>query len=302
MARAAFFYWLLLSASLPLAAAEHDLDEAKAAFRAGNHKEVIQRAEAAVKARERGEDWPLLLAEALWTIGQYEEAAKAIQRAQSLYYYSIRVRLAAHRIYRSAGDLESARDALDQINALGGSRRWGPREPVDLVALGQAAVIMGADPKLVLDKFYNPVKEAEPELREVYLAIGNLALEKHDYALAGRAFQEGLAKHPEDPDLLYGLAEALAPSDRGEMIDVLEKIKNKQHLGARLLMAEHLIDAEEYAEAERELSAVESVNPNRPEMWAFRAVIAHLRNQPDVEKEARGAGLKFWKTNPFSSY
>ena len=50
MARAAFFYWLLLSASLSLEAAEHDLDEARAAFQAGKYKEVIQRAEAAVEA------------------------------------------------------------------------------------------------------------------------------------------------------------------------------------------------------------------------------------------------------------
>ena len=65
-----------------------------------------------------------------------------------------------------------------------------------MVALGQAAVILGADPKLVLDNFYNPIKKSDPKLREVYIAIGNLALTKHDYALAGKSFQECLQKFP----------------------------------------------------------------------------------------------------------
>src|SRR5205085_963148 len=115
----------------------------------------------------------------------------------------------------SAGELEEASNLLDDINSLGASRRWGyNRTPTDMVALGQAAVLLGADPKLVLDNFYNPIKKSNPDLREVYLAIGDLALQKHDFALAGKSFQEGLKKFPKDPDMLYGLAEALAPDDR----------------------------------------------------------------------------------------
>src|SRR5690606_24172433 len=162
---------------------------------------------------------------------------------------------------------------LDEINALGGSRRWGIREAVDVVALGQAAVILGADPKLVLDNFYSPIKKSDPNLREVYLAIGNLALDKHDYALAGKSFQEGLQKFPKDPDLLHGMAEALAPSDRKEMLRALDKVfeANESHIAARILLVEHLVDAEDYDEAESELKKIDAINPHRPEMWAFRA-------------------------------
>jgi tetratricopeptide (TPR) repeat protein len=232
--------------------------------------------------------------------GEYQEAKEAIALAERANYYSVRPRLLGYHINRSAGDLETAQRLIDEINALGGSRRFGFREAVDVVALGEAAVILGADPKLVLDNFYTPIKKSDPNLREVYLAIGNLALAKHDYALAGKSFQEGLQKFPKDPDLWHGMAEALAPSDRKEMLRALEKVfqGNEAHIPARILLVEHLVDAEEYDEAEKELKKVEAVNRNHPEMWAYRAVMAHLRNDESAEQAAREAGLKFWTNNP----
>jgi tetratricopeptide (TPR) repeat protein len=64
------------------------------------------------------------------------------------------------------------------------------------------------------------------------------------------------------------------------------------------LLVEHLVDAEDYDSAETELTKVEAVNPHQPEMWAFRAVMAHLRNDERGEQTARAAGLKFWTNNP----
>jgi tetratricopeptide (TPR) repeat protein len=298
--RTRFGVFLLLSLLPSVFAQDFDLDKCKAHFLAGDYAAVIEQAGGAVKARERGEDWPLLYANALWMTGKYPEAKEAITAAQRFNYYSIRIRLLAYKIYRSNGDLDESAGMLDEINGLGGSRRWGYRDPADLVALGEAAVLLGADPKLVLDNFFTPVKKSNPNLREVYLAIGKLALDKHDYALAGKAFQEGLQKFPKDPELLYGMAEALTSSERKDMLSAIESVfkANKNHIGARLLLVEHLVDAEEYDEAEKELKKIEAVNPSRPEMWAYRAVIAHLRNDDTSEQNARNEGLKFWKTNP----
>ena len=44
-----------------------------------------------------------------------------------------------------------------------------------------------ADPKKVLDSYYNVVKKRQPTYTEVYLASGELALEKNDYALAAES-------------------------------------------------------------------------------------------------------------------
>src|SRR5439155_1241469 len=83
MARAGFV--LTVSALLfacSLSAAEFDLDKCKQQFIAGNYDEVIETAGAAVKARERGEDWSLLYADALWMKGRYPEARDAIKNSQ----------------------------------------------------------------------------------------------------------------------------------------------------------------------------------------------------------------------------
>jgi tetratricopeptide (TPR) repeat protein len=284
---------------LNINAADLELSKTKQDFLSGKYKEVIDQCREALNARLRNDDWYLLLAKSLWITGQYPEAKDVISRAERVSFSSVRIRLLGYQVCRSAGDLETAQRLLDEINALGGTRRFG-YETVDLVALGEAAVILGADPKLVLDNFYTPVKRSDPNLREVYLAIGNLALQKHDYALASKSFQEGLQKFKNDPDMLHGLAEALAPSDRKEMLKALEKVleANENHVPARTLVVEHLVDAEEYEEAEKELKKIEAINPNYPEMWAYRAVMAHLDNKGEEEEKARVAGLKFWTNNP----
>ena len=300
MARAVLLGGLLLLTLISSQAAEFDLAETKSRFLAGEYEKVIEESRAAIKERLRQEDWQLLLARSLWITGQYAEAKEAIGLAERANYSSVRTRLLGYHINRSAGDLETAQRLLDEINTIGGTRRFNFLNAVDIVALGEAAVLLGADPKLVLDNFYSPIKKSDPNLREVYLAIGNLALQKHDYALAGKSFQEGLQKFSKDPELLHGLAEALAPSDRKEMLRALEKVfeENENHLPARILVVEHLVDAEEYESAEEELAKIEEVNPNHPEMWAYRGVIAHLDNDLEGEEKARAAGLKFWTNNP----
>ena len=83
---------------------------------------------AAIEDGERGEELRLLHAEALWTVGRYHDAVSAINEARRMYYYSVRARLLGYYLYRSAGDLEKAQEVLDEINLLGGSRRWGYRD------------------------------------------------------------------------------------------------------------------------------------------------------------------------------
>ena len=60
-------------------AAEITIEECKAKFLAGEYAEVSDKAGAAVRNRERGEDWALLYADALWMTGKYPEARDAIK-------------------------------------------------------------------------------------------------------------------------------------------------------------------------------------------------------------------------------
>ena len=156
----------------------------------------------------------------------------------------------------------------------------------------------------MLEQFYDRAKKRDAAHRDSYLASGQLALDKGDFQLAAKAFSEGLKKFPEDADLHFGLAAAFAPGDRKEMLDSLENALeyNTNHAPSLLLLADHLIDAEDYAAASKMLDRALAVNPLHPEAWACRAVIAHLRNDAASERRARDTALKVWATNPEVDY
>jgi tetratricopeptide (TPR) repeat protein len=148
--------------------------------------------------------------------------------------------------------------------------------------------------------FFTPARKAAPDYREAHLAAGELALQKNDFALAARTFTQALERFPDDPDLLFGLAQAYAPSDTRAMDEAIQRVLdlNTNHVGARLLIADNLVDAEEYAEADEILNDIEKINPAHPELWAYRAVLAHLRADPAAENAARSRALRFWASNP----
>ena len=58
-----------------------------------------------------------------------------------------------------------------------------------------------------------------------------------------------------------------------------------RHVDSLLLLAEHRIDDERYAEAGELLEQALEVNPREPRAWAYRAVLAHLRNDPDGRED-----------------
>src|SRR2546422_8063072 len=78
----------------------------------------------------------------------------------------------------------------------------------------------------------------------------------------------------------------------------LFRSRNSNHIGSLLLLVDHSTDAEDYAEAETLLDRIKRINPWQPEAWAYRAVLAHLLNQPQAEQTARETALKFWPANP----
>jgi tetratricopeptide (TPR) repeat protein len=152
----------------------------------------------------------------------------------------------------------------------------------------------------VLDTVYNVVKKRQPSYTEVFLASGELALEKNDYALAAEAFGQAAKLDVGDADAHFGLARAFAPSDAEKAEAAIKTALkwNPNHTKSLLLIAEEHIDAERYDEAEEVLGQVMKINPHQPRALALKAVIAHLKNQPDSERFQRLAALRYWPTNP----
>jgi tetratricopeptide (TPR) repeat protein len=287
----------VLLASPALAA---DLDGCRKLLLAGQYAEVITAAEKAVADQDSDEEWALLLTDALMTVGRYADALQAANAGLRRFPYSIRLRLAAHDVFRYNAQAERSTEMLQAINLYASTRDWAYRDPANRVALGRAALLLGVDPRRVLEAFFEPARRTDPKFREAHLAIGRLALAKSDFELASRTFAEALKLFPEDPDLHFGLAEAFAPSDPVQMFESLEAALefNTNHVGAWLRAADHHIDAEEYAEAEETLATVLRINPAHPEAWAMRAVLAHLRADAMAEHTHRAHALAWWKDNP----
>jgi len=275
-------------------------EEAGKLFLAGDYPGCIQMAGKAMADDDSGEEWRLLLAQAFMAVGQYTNAHAVISTNLERYSSSVRLRLLARDVYLLNGRPEEAKGFLTEIYTLWRSRGWAYQDGPNLVAMGRTALLLGNDPKLVLEQFYDRARKRDPAQREPYLASGQLALDKGDYDLAAKTFANGLKKFPDDPDFHFGLAQAYAPSDRKEMLASLNSAleANTNHVGSHLLLADHLIDGEEYPAAEKTLAKALSVNPWQPEAWAYRTVLAHLRNEAKGEAAARATALKFWSRNP----
>jgi len=294
-----FILWL---GGSPMLAA--DFEEARGAFDSGRYDECIAQAEQALKAREDLENWSVLLSDALIAKGRYPAALTAATNALAEEPRSLRLRWSARQALLATGQPVAADEMAAEIQRLFSSQYWRYRNARDLVVFGRVALAGGMEPKLALDKVYDAAKKADPKCPDPYLASAELALEKHDFGLAARFLQEGLRQLPANPDIQLGLAKAYAPSDPRLMLAHLATALelNSNHIGSLLLLADYNIDAEDYREAEKLLSQVEAVNPEHPDAGAYRAVIAHLQNQPDVESKAREQALESWAANPRVDY
>ena len=277
-----------------------DLEEVRRQFISGQYSNCIRACEQAIADREYSEEWRLLLVQSLMATGRYANALAVINSSLDRYSGSVRLRVLAREVFLHNGRKDRADALLQEINYLAGTRTWAFRNAPDLVALGKTALLLGADPRRVLDNFFDRAKKMDPDCRDVYLASGQVALDKNDFQLASKTFAEGLKRSPKDPDLHFGLARAFAPSDRRQMLDSLESALeyNTNHVPSFLLLADHLIDGEEDQEAEETLEKALAVNPWHPEAWAFRAVIRHLADDSEGETQSREKALRFWENNP----
>lgn len=291
---------LLVVAWLTSLAQAADPAEVRRGLLAGNYAAVIKQATGELRDAPANTEWSMLLVEALMAVGRYADADTAVKEALNRDARSIRLRWLARDVARANGRTEELAKRADEIRVMVRDNLYQYRAPSDLVVFGRAALALGSDPKEVLEKVFGTAQRADPKLRDVYLARGELALEKHDFALAAKAFEEGLKELPSDPDLLSGRGRAYAGGDREVALESLHAAlqANPKHVPTLLQFADHHIDAEAYEDAGKALDRVIDVNPVHPDAWAYRAVIAHLKNDPGGERFAREKALSSWSRNP----
>lgn len=270
----------------------------------GNYTAVIKQAQGELRDNPGNTEWSMLLVQALLTVGRYSEADAAMKEALARDSRSIRLRWLARDVALANGRTQEAAQRVDEVRAAVRDSSWQYRSPADLVIFGRAALQLGADPKEVLERLFAVAQRGDPKLRDVYLARGQVALEKRDFALAARVFEEGLKQLPNDPDLHWGRGRAYAGGNREVALASFQAALaiNSRHVPTLLQFIDHHIDGEAYPEADKMIEAVLDVNPSHPDAWAYRAVIAHLRNDPVGERFAREKALGSWASNPRVDY
>jgi tetratricopeptide (TPR) repeat protein len=229
---------------------------------------------------------------------------KTFDAALARFPQSLQLRWLGRDVCRFNQQTERAARLDEEFAALVKDFSWRYSDVVNQVVVGRFLISQRADPKKVLDGVFGEVKRRQPGYVEAFLASGELALEKHDYQLAGDAFQQAVKLDTLNADAHFGVARAFAPSDseKAEAAVKLALERNPNHLPSLLMIADEHIDAERYDEADKVLAQVVAINPHHPSALAYRAVLAHLRNQPESEKAHRSAALRYWPTNPVVDY
>lgn len=289
---------LLVVLAVPLMPAADSLETARDLFRHGDYAACAKFVEDSKEGWHR--ELHLLRVQALMTTGPANAAADAAMDLPRRFFRSMEGHLLAYEAARSAGRDEIATALHQRLLEIAAQVRpefWGAG---DLVALGRAALIAGAEPKQVLDQFFKRAMKVDPRHPAAYLAAGELALSKNDYAVATQHFTKAAEIDAKDPEVLYGLARCAQASDRMAMrrhLDAAFAI-NPRHPGCLLVQAEHEIDSEAYDAAAKTLDQLATVNATLPELWCYRAVLAHLAGDAAGQAAARAKALEPWPQNP----
>ena len=286
-----------LSAVAPASAAE--LAEARKLFNTGKYVECAEACAEGVADEPRDEGWWLLKVRAELATGQYPQALQTFEAANERHERSLPLLLLGYDVYRANDRPAEADQLLIVIRALASRASWRYTDAASRIALGQALLRAGADARQVLELFYDQAKKDSPTAVEPYIASGELALEKHDYALAAEAYREAATRDPDNPDVHFGLARAF-DSDAERASASLEKALelNPNHADSLLFQADNLIDREDFEKAEALLKRVLGVNPQHSRAFAYQAVLAHFRGDKAAEEARRIDALTAWGTNP----
>lgn len=277
-----------------------EIETCREQFRTGQYAECIQTAKEAIAEKAFSAEWRALMLKSQLALGRYDQAAEDANSVLEHYSLSFRLLKIGYDAYLQNGQEKKAAETLARIYQIGARRHIDFLDSEDLVILGETVLLLGGEPRLVLEQFYNRALKNDPNYMEAYQAAGELALSKQDYALAANQYREGIRRFGNEPEVHYGLAKAFYHSDRAEMLKSLDAVFqiNPYYTPALTLLAEHQIDCENYDAATKLLDRILKVNPWHPEAWAYRALLAHLSDDWDEFKTCWKNALKFRPTNP----
>ena len=166
--------------------------------------------------------------------------------------------------------------------------------------VGKFLLQQGADPRRVLETFFDRIKSRYPDYVDAYLAIADVALDKRDFQVAAEELQLAEQKDPDNPEILWRLAMAFAESDVAKAQESLTRCLqiNPRFLPAMFTVVDRAIDGERYGIALEQLRKIEAINAREPRLWSYRSILAHLGQDETPAEEHRALALRDWADNP----
>ncbi len=281
-----------------------DLAKAQRLAERGQYEDALQEATTALEGNIYYDRWHVLKAEMELTLGRWTEARATLEEGLRKHKNSIRLRWLAREAFRRTDDPEAVDRMQAEILKEAEAAPWRYSDAENRVVLGQAALILGFDPKDVLETLFEPARKAAGGSKSPPRAMGQLALDKHDFKLAAATFREALERFPDDADFHYGLAAAIRSSNSEESAEHLQLAldANPRHIPSLLLISDRQVDAENYGEARKTLASVLEINSAHDEAHAYLSAIAHLQNETEAECTHREAALASWSKNPLVDF
>lgn len=269
-------------------------------FQSGKYVECVDALAQAIATTPFQESFRVLKLKAELELGRYPESLVTLEEALKKFPNSIELRWLGRDVCRFNNQSQRVSLFLDEIGQLVNQTPWRYSDAANRIVVGKFLLHLGVDAKQVLTMAYNGVKKQQPDYVPAWLASGDLALEKSDFALAAQAYSQAVKLDSKEPNGHLGLARSFAASEPKKSNESVQAAlgSNPNHVPSLLFLVDELVDSEKYVEAEDVLQQIAKVNPHHPLAAAYRAVLAHLRNQPERESGFRQVGLKYWSTNP----
>ncbi len=232
--------------------------------------------------------------------GRYAEAMTLLNESLERFPRSIRILWLGAEVCRYNNETKRAAELEDEIGELVRRSSWRYRDVENQIVFANYALSRQADAKQVIDQVLEPAKNLNPGNASIYAAIGQLALDKHDYGLAAENFLKATELRPEDPDFVFGLAQSYRPSDFEKSSSAVQQALklNPNHVPSLLMIVDQYVSSENYDDAQVILDKVLKINPKQPIAWSYKSVLAHLDNDPGKEGEYRSKALTDWQGNP----
>lgn len=269
-------------------------------YRVGRYAEAIEGAAKAVAASYYDESAWTLKINAEMELGRYTDALTTLDAGLAKLPNSLRLRYLGRDVCRFNNQPERQAKLEAEIADLLKQAAWRYGDAANQVYVGRWLLSQGVDPMKVLKELYRELRRRNPQFVEAALAIGELALAKHDYALAGDSYQQAVKLDADHPDAWWGVAAAFASSDAEKATAAIARALeiNPRHIPSLLLLIDGHIDAERYDVARELLGKIREVNPHHPRAIAYYAVLAHMSNDATREKRLRDAALRYDSRNP----